>query len=124
MLKKNKIPIILTAALFAAFTAGICFAETTALTQQDRETWILAIKRVKMKPPCCGACKLLTQKDAKAIWEYLTTDSPEKKKAGEAVWLEHKAKLLGEFKYLNPQRYQALYKNEDLDETGKNKGGK
>lgn len=80
------------------------------LTQADKELWGVCIKRVKMKPPCCGACKWMTLDDAKAIWEYLTSNSPEKKRDKNfQIWLLYKKQLLAEFKTLNLHRYEVLY---------------
>ena len=63
-----------------------------------------------MKPPCCGACKIITFDDAKMIYEYLTSSDPGKKEGKYSeIWLTHKKKLLEEFKTLNPKRYAELY---------------
>ena len=106
--------------LFAPFSGKV---HASKLSESDKKLWILCIKRVKMKPPCCGACKLLTQEDAKGLWEYLTSNSPEKRSGkNQALWKEHQEKLLEEFKQLNPERYQELYGNQDLSQKRVNKG--
>ncbi len=44
------------------------------------------------------------------LWEYLSSESPEKKNGKYLeVWLEHKKKLLEEFKTLSPERYATVY---------------
>lgn len=85
----------------------------TALTKEDRDTWVLCIKRVKMRPPCCGACKIMTQDESRGVWDYLTSDSFVKRWKGKKYWKEHRVKLLEEFKNMNPERYQVLYGKND-----------
>ncbi len=99
---------------FLMLAPRVAFAKNVTLTESDKKTWILSIKRVAMKPPCCGACKILTHEDTKKIWNYITAGSEREKEKYEAVWLEHKVKLLEEFKRLNPQRCEELYGEIDL----------
>lgn len=79
------------------------------LSREDREAWILCLKRVKMKPPCCGACKIITDAGLKSLWNHLVSEKVSEKDA--SVWKSHKEKLLEEFKRLYPERYKALYEN-------------
>ncbi|OGR87688.1 MAG: hypothetical protein A3A86_06630 [Elusimicrobia bacterium RIFCSPLOWO2_01_FULL_60_11] len=82
------------------------------LTPEDRQAWVLCLKRVKMKPPCCGACAVITDADLKSLWNYLTA-APEKEPGVKSreLWDLHKDKLLEEFKRANPERYLTLYGN-------------
>jgi hypothetical protein len=80
------------------------------LSVEDRKTWILCIKKVKMQPPCCGACKVMTTQEAKAIWKFLTGSAPRKEQEKNLeIWLVWKERLLEEFKNLSPERYKILY---------------
>lgn len=86
---------------------------TLQLTEADKKNWLVCIKKVKMKPPCCGACRIITNDEAKSIWNYLTrtTENHKSEKDFEA-WLAHKKRLLEEFKKLSPERYRVLYGKE------------
>ncbi len=78
-----------------------------SLTPEDRQAWIICLKRVKMKPPCCGACRIITDAELKTLWNYLTLASVSED--GRIAWEAHKDKLLEEFKQRYPDRFKALY---------------
>lgn len=101
---------------FPSFAAGA----PKPLSRSDKDLWIRCIKTVRMRPPCCGACGLFGDRDAKRVWEYLTSPDP-KTKTGEDLqaWQTHRKKLLAEFKNMSPARYAALYGADDLQEKPK-----
>lgn len=102
-------PILLLSA-FLPF-ALLCPAEAKpTLTPEDRQAWILCLKRVKMKPPCCGACRIMTESDLKTLWNYLTSEK--ESEAGKTAWEIHKDRLLEEFQHLYPDRFKILYENQ------------
>jgi hypothetical protein len=106
---------------FSGFAWGA--GSAVQLSRADKDLWIRCIKKVRMRPPCCGACALFNEKDSKKVWEYLTSDDPSKR-SGEYLeaWEVHKAKLLAEFKEASPARYVDLYGPEDLKEKTAAKG--
>ncbi len=76
----------------------------------DKDVWKRYIKRMKMRPPCCGACPVMTQEDSKDVWEFLVYDSIQRKtgpRAGE--WQKRRRELLEEFARRYPQKYKHRY---------------
>lgn len=68
------------------------------LVEVSAEAWRREIMRVKNRPPCCGACPVLTKDDARALWKFLAYDSVRRKTgANAAAWAEHRRRLIERF---------------------------
>lgn len=60
--------------------------------------WRREVMRVKSRPPCCGACPILSMADAKRLWEFLVYDSIRRKTgANAAAWAAHRRALIERF---------------------------
>ncbi len=69
------------------------------------EAWKIYIKRMFMRPPCCGSCGVWTQGDIRQVHEFLSHDSRVRKtgaKAGE--WMALRRKLTREFKAMREKQ--------------------
>lgn len=72
--------------------------------------WKHYIKRMKMRPPCCGVCPVMTDQSSKEIWEFLVYDGRARKTGAQAQsWRRHRQTLLDEFKTKFPDKYTELY---------------
>jgi hypothetical protein len=69
-----------------------------SLIRPTRDGWRMEVVRVKTRPPCCGACPVLTRQDSQALWHFLVYDSL-RRKSGTAVpaWMAHRRELLRRF---------------------------
>ena len=64
-----------------------------------------------MNKPGCA----IEKADGKAIWQFLSYDSEQRKKgANAAAWKAHREKLVAEFKIKFPTRYEDLKAANDL----------
>lgn len=80
-----------------------------AVWQPEAGIWNRYVKRMMAKPGCDVG------KDGKKIWEFLVYDSLERKTgANSKNWLEHRKKLVEEFKTKYPERYKELSEQNDL----------
>lgn len=62
------------------------------------DEWRREVMRVKNRPPCCGACPILSMADARALWRFLAYDSQRRKAgASAAAWAEHRRRLTERF---------------------------
>lgn len=62
------------------------------------DMWRREVMRVKNRPPCCGACPLISMADARALWGFLAYDSLRRKTgANAAPWAEHRRSLIERF---------------------------
>lgn len=65
---------------------------------------------LKMRPPCCGGCPVLTSRDVQRIGDFLVYDSKVRKTGSRAAsWEEHRTDLIQRFEKANPERYEELY---------------
>ena len=72
--------------------------------------WKRKVKEVRDRPPCCGACPVLSSTDAKALYKFLVYDSRVRKTGARgAGWLRQRRELLERFKKEHPERYNELY---------------
>lgn len=69
-----------------------------AVLRADKDIWKRYIKKMKMRPPCCGVCPVMTHEESKEIWEFLVYDS-KVRKTGESAeeWQKHRRALLHRF---------------------------
>lgn len=69
-----------------------------AVIRADKDIWKRYIKRMKMRPPCCGVCPVMTHEESKEIWEFLVYDSKARKTGKRAdEWQKHRRALLQRF---------------------------
>jgi hypothetical protein len=68
------------------------------LAQPAADAWRKEVMRVKNRPPCCGACPVLSMKDARALWAFLAYDSLRRKTGPQAAaWAAYRRDLLTRF---------------------------
>ena len=75
-----------------------------AWTEQDKEIWKKAVKRVVTTPPCCGACGILSMDEGRQAYRYVLGEdlSPE----AEKIYRDNEKKLKEAFRYFSPDRYE------------------
>ncbi len=74
------------------------------------DLWKRYIKRMKMRPPCCGVCPVMSDIEARDIWRFLVFDGRTRKTGPRAEdWARHRRALLEEFRKRFPERYRDLY---------------
>lgn len=67
------------------------------------DEWRREVARVKNRPPCCGACPIISREDAIKLWKFFVYDSERRKTgANAAAWAEHRREL--------QERYNAVLK--------------
>lgn len=68
------------------------------IVEPTRDGWRSEVVRIKTRPPCCGACPLLSKEDAQALWRFLVYDSL-RRKTGPATerWAGERGQLLERF---------------------------
>src|SRR5690348_8355996 len=89
---------IISLVIVLFLTSGICLrASAQDWTNEDKETWKKAVKRVVTTPPCCGACSVLSMKEGRAAYKYISGE--EKTEEGAKVYKEHEKRLLESFQY-------------------------
>ncbi|MCR4295776.1 MAG: hypothetical protein NUW21_09600 [Elusimicrobia bacterium] len=68
------------------------------LAQVAPDAWRREVMRVKNRPPCCGACPVLSMVEARALWRFLAYDSMRRKTGVRAeAWARHRRKLIERF---------------------------
>lgn len=64
-----------------------------------KDGWKKYVTEIQRRPPCCGACPVLSKKEAKALWQFLVYDSIRRKTGPKAqAWAAHRKALLARFK--------------------------
>lgn len=70
-----------------------------------RNGWKREVEKIRRRPPCCGACPVLSRQDAMRLWEFLVYDSIIRKTGPHASgWIRHRQKLLRQFEKTHPDR--------------------
>lgn len=72
--------------------------------QIDSTMWKRYVKRMMNKPGCD-----IKSEEGKSIWQFLAYDSINRKLKNKKEWINHRKKLLSEFKTKFPARYKELY---------------
>lgn len=68
----------------------------------SRDGWKREVERLRNRPPCCGACPVLSRPDAKALWRFLVYDSITRKTGPSAqAWLRYRRDLIGRYRRLH-----------------------
>lgn len=70
-----------------------------ALALISTDGWKREVDRIRRRPPCCGACPVLSLEDARALWRFLAYDSRVRKTGDSArPFLELRRRLIQKFK--------------------------
>jgi hypothetical protein len=68
------------------------------IIKAEPDIWKRYVKKMKMRPPCCGACPVMTQENSRDIWEFLVYDSKARKTGDNAArWSAHRRELIRRF---------------------------
>lgn len=68
------------------------------IAQVSRNGWKKRVDEIRLRPPCCGACPVLSMKDARALWRFLVYDSILRKTGPNAdAWIRYRKELLARF---------------------------
>lgn len=64
----------------------------------ELDAWRKEVLRIKLRPPCCGACPILSREDANRLWTFLVYDSGRRKTGpAAAAWAAHRRELIRRF---------------------------
>lgn len=70
------------------------FADPAA-ARVSRDGWKREVNNIRTRPPCCGACPVLSLAQARELWRFLVYDSIVRKTGPNAgPWLAHRRTLL------------------------------
>lgn len=93
------------AAAAALLKSDADIAKNKHVWQVEGGIWQRYVKRMMAKPGC-----EISKDDGKKIWEFISHDSRARKLGDKkASWMEHRKKLLADFKAKHPERYKELY---------------
>jgi hypothetical protein len=107
---KQTWPKVIWMVIVVFLTSGVCLtAAAKDWTNEDKETWKKAVKRVVTTPPCCGACSVLEIREGRQAYKYITGEDSSKE--AEKIYKDHETKLLEAFRYFNPSRYEYWFGN-------------
>lgn len=73
-------------------------------TPEERRFWTKAIKKIWLRPPCCGACSVISQDDFRVLARVMATDSKETPETRKA-WNRYSAPLLVATRNQDPELY-------------------
>lgn len=76
-------------------------------TPAERKFWTRAIKKIWLRPPCCGACSVVSQDDFRVLAKVMSNNSSETP-ANREIWDRYKGALLVSVKNQDPVLYQEL----------------
>lgn len=74
-------------------------------TPEERRFWTKAIKKIWLRPPCCGACSVISQDDFRVLARVMATDSKETAETRKA-WNRYSAPLLVATRNQDPELYR------------------
>lgn len=70
------------------------FADS-GVAEVSRDGWRRYVTSLKNRPPCCGACPVLSTRSARELWRFLVYDSIRRKTGDQApAWARHRRELL------------------------------
>jgi len=73
------------------------------VAQVSTDGWKKQVDAMRRRPPCCGACPVLSLQGAKDLWRFLVYDSIVRKTGPRAQnWVRQRRSLLGRFKKERP----------------------
>jgi formate dehydrogenase assembly factor FdhD len=102
-MKDWRLKIIFLAGLISLAVNSRVNAQGQAWTDEDKQIWKKAVKRVVTTPPCCGACSVLSMQEGRQAYKYAIGE--EKTPEAEKIYKDHEIKLMDAFRYFNPERY-------------------
>lgn len=115
---KRSWPKIIWMVVIVFLTSGICLrASAQDWTNEDKETWKKAVKRVVTTPPCCGACSVLSMKEGRQAYRFAVGEDTSQE--AEKVYKDHETKLKDAFRIFNPSRYEYWF-GKSTKEEGNN----
>ena len=83
----------------------------------NAKDWTRYMNRMRLRPPCCNKCPVITRNDAKAIYQFLVYDSQTRKTGPQAVaWEAFRKQLLKEYQQKYPKQYAQRYLKTDQGE--------
>lgn len=69
-----------------------------SLIAPSRDAWRKEVLRIKTRPPCCGACPVLSREEARQLWTFLVYDSVHRKTGpAAAAWFASRRELIRRF---------------------------
>jgi hypothetical protein len=69
-----------------------------SLIAPSRDGWRREVLRIKTRPPCCGACPVLSREEARQLWTFLVYDSVRRKTGpAAAAWFASRRELKRRF---------------------------
>ena len=72
--------------------------------------WTRYMNRMRLRPPCCNQCPVISRNDAKAIYQFLVFDSQTRKTGPQAAsWDAFRKQLLEEYQQKYPKQYAQRY---------------
>lgn len=80
------------------------------MARPSRDAWKRRVEDIRRRPPCCGACPVLTRQDARALWRFLVYDSLARKTGSRA---RSRRALLERFRKEQPARFRELLPEEE-----------
>jgi hypothetical protein len=76
----------------------------------DTKDWARYINRMRLRPPCCNQCPVVSLSDAKASHRFMVYDSHIRKTGPrEAEWKQFREQLMNEFRRKYPKQYAQRY---------------
>lgn len=76
----------------------------------NAKDWTRYMNRMRLRPPCCNQCPVITRDDAKAIYQFLVYDSQTRKTGPQAAaWAAFRQTLLKEYQQKYPKQYAQRY---------------
>lgn len=82
--------------VYALLEGGPARAINSPLIEAD--DWRREVLRVKTRPPCCGACPVLSRADAQGLWSFFVYDSLRRKTGpAAAAWAAERRDLIRRF---------------------------
>lgn len=80
-----------------ALTAGDERLASEFPSTVEKRLWVTGIKKIWMRPPCCGACSVIKQKDFKKLATVLA-DSSRETPASRELWSQYRLILMTSLK--------------------------
>ena len=83
------------------------------IAQPSAKGWKKRVEEIRLRPPCCGACAVLTRENAKQLWEFLVYDSLARKTGKNAQdWIRHREALVERFQREYSERFKQIANNQ------------
>ena len=84
---------------FSRFGGTARIINSPLVSAQD---WKKEVDAIRRRPACCGACPVLSLREAKALWSFLVYDSAARKTGPRAqAWARQRQDLLDRYRRLH-----------------------